>query len=111
MNAVPQYHHTYPGRPMKRHATLSVLLLSLLAAACGGGDSQAGGSTDDDAASAEPQAAVGRCAVDARDGAPYGRIAAEEVDASTGETMYRIEGEGGAQWNKKAANVRVVDCS
>jgi curli biogenesis system outer membrane secretion channel CsgG len=96
---------------MNRRTLLSLVVLSMLTAACGGGESEpATDSGAQSAAAGEPQEAVGRCAVDARDGAPYGRIAAEEVDASTGERMYRIEGEGGAQWNKKAGNVRVVDC-
>jgi|GEM_PF-5197586 len=103
---------------MKLHSLLSAALVLALIA-CGGGDEAAPGATDDDAGSepaagaaapANPADAIGRCAVDARDGAPYGKIAAAETDAASGETMFQIEGEGGTVWNKKAGNVRVVDC-
>jgi hypothetical protein len=91
---------------MKRNVW-SVMAVSVAALAwltgCGGpADQPAGGGP-------EPSP-IGRCAVDARDGAPYGRIIEATTDEATGETMFKIEGEGGAVWNKKAANVRVVDC-
>jgi hypothetical protein len=92
--------------------TLSLLLLLALAAGCAQGGDTAPSDDDGDGgaqatASADP---VGQCAVDARDGAPYGRIASAETDAESGVSMYRIEAEGGTVWTKNAANVRVVEC-
>ena len=92
---------------------LALALLATFAAACGGGEPEtdtAAATDDDEPAAAAEESAVGRCAVDARDGAPYGQIAAEESEEGTGERMYVITGQGGAEWRKKASNVRVVDC-
>jgi len=51
--------------------------------------------------------AVGRCAVDAKDNAPYGKITEQKTE--NGELMYKIESKA-ATWNKKASGVKVVDC-
>lgn len=91
---------------MNRDAIAAAILTAALTAGCGGGES---GQSGKSAKAAADKPAIGRCAVDARDGAPYGKITAETVDPASNERMYRIETKA-ATWNKKAANVRVVDC-
>jgi hypothetical protein len=56
------------------------------------------------------KSAAGQCAVDVKDGAPYGRIVGQETDLINGDKMYRIQGQSGTIWNKKSTNVRVVAC-
>jgi hypothetical protein len=88
---------------MRIRSLAATLSLCALASACAhGGDASAQGTP-----AAEAKDVVGKCAIDAADGAPYGRITAEETD-ETGARMLTIDG-GGAVWHKNAANLRVVD--
>lgn len=91
---------------MNRYVITAAIVTAALTSACGGGES---GQSGKSAKAAAEKPAIGRCAVDARDGAPYGKITAESVDSASGDRMYRIETKA-ATWNKKAGNVRVVDC-
>ena len=76
-------------------------MLALLLCGCGK-------SSDTKTAAADSnKPAVGRCAVDAKDGAPYGKITEQKTE--NGELMYKIESKA-ATWNKKATGVKVVDC-
>lgn len=107
---------------MQRHSVvLHTVATFALAAATLGACSKEGAHDDDsttvgDTASAAAAVApsgpvIGRCAVDARDGASYGRITADSVDASSGAHMYTIEAPGGAAtWHKASTGVKVVDC-
>ena len=88
---------------MNRYLIFSAILAAAFTSACDQGKSGAGSTA------AVTANAIGRCAVDAKDNAPYGKITAESVDPASNERMYRIESKA-ATWNKKAANVRVVDC-
>jgi hypothetical protein len=55
--------------------------------------------------------AVGRCAVDPRDGFVYGKVVEVEVDAATGKEMLEIERlDHAGGWTKARDNVRVVEC-
>ena len=89
------------GSPMKVSTAASAILL-VLVSACGKGSD-----TPSTAAADKDKPAVGRCAVDAKDGAPYGKIT--EQTTENGELRYKIESKA-ANWNKKASAVKVVDC-
>lgn len=91
---------------MNRYVIAAGVATAILASGCSGGESSPSGKS---ANAAADKPVIGRCAVDARDGAPYGKITAESVDPASNERMYRIETKA-ATWNKKAVNVRVVDC-
>ena len=91
---------------MNRYVILATILAASLLSSCGGGESSQSGKS---AKAVSDKPVIGRCAVDARDGFAYGKITAESVDPASGDRMYRIETKA-ATWNKKAANVRVVDC-
>ena len=85
-----------------KHCILAAIAIAALVSGCGKGtDTKSTASADKD------KPAVGRCAVDAKDGAPYGKITEQKTE--NGELMYKIEAKA-ASWNKKAANVKVVDC-
>ncbi|HET6231444.1 MAG TPA: hypothetical protein VFE05_15325 [Longimicrobiaceae bacterium] len=90
---------------MRIRSLAATLSLCALASACGHGD---GDAAAQGTPAAEAKDVIGKCAIDAADGAPYGRITAEETDAS-GARMLTIDG-GPAVWHKNAANLRVVDC-
>lgn len=86
---------------MKSLTVGSVIVIALLGGCGKGSDNKATASADKD------KPAVGRCAVDAKDNAPYGKITEQKTE--NGELMYKIESKA-ATWNKKATGVKVVDC-
>ena len=85
-----------------KHCILAAIAVAALVSACGKGtDTQSTASADKD------KPVIGRCAVDAKDGAPYGKITEQKTE--NGELMYKIESKA-ATWNKNAKGVKVVDC-
>ena len=86
---------------MKCFTVGSILFIALLSGCGKGPDTKSTASADKD------KPAVGRCAVDAKDGAPYGKITEQKTE--NGELMYKIESKA-ATWNKNAKGVKVVDC-
>ncbi|MDB5864681.1 MAG: hypothetical protein JWO70_2487 [Betaproteobacteria bacterium] len=86
---------------MNRLTGASIVVTAALLVGCGKGSDTKTAAADKD------KPTVGRCAVDVKDGAPYGKITSETTEA--GERMFRIEDKA-ATWNKNAKGVRVVDC-
>jgi len=76
-------------------------------------DTGAPAEDSDDQASApadDMKNAVGQCGYDVKDDMLYGRIESYEMDRGSGEVTYKIAGQGGTVWTKKAANIRVGPC-